>query len=642
MSEKKIPMATFKYSDCLDFVETSNDGALCLVRYKSSDVLKSRTACYLMRSTSFLRFLNLGQSSQSVSSMFSHFVPQNATENDTSFFSPSFDGLYSVSALWSGQGICFVTRSTDIWSVWRVLLTDGEQKIESCSLCMTFPTVCNLFEACWIDGEGVHAVCTVEKSQLDSASRKVLLAFTNPTEAVMRYTTTSGWSEWISPTEAAGMRVSDIKLSAYTSTFVLQYQSESMDKSLIVLGSKKVVWEGKSVGRNSVRISDNGNVIIWRGVAQDVARIRTSHSRLYVYSVTEGNVRCISPSGNLIIFSGFFSRTDTTVWYTVQRGVSELKTYLYDVPSGETVLKEGPPITSPTATKICHKTESLDSYPTIVYKGGEIPLWTNLRTEALRASKWLCSRKPRLEGVMYSSSSIGTPSRPVVINLHGGPSMAISPFRRSLVESSDWFLPLVSEGGFDVLTIAYSGTLGFGDEYSQSSIGSQGIIDLSDVVHSLADLSDSGRIIGGIIGGSYGGFLALHTYCSSEMVPKVIALYPYISSRACAAETGDFGWETEYCGVEKDNIWPVPRQCIQPDIVPKLYSVENLKKPLLLMHGDSDNVCPVSQSRQTYNILRQRGAGENVQLVVYKGEGHGFRDGRVRRDCIERILKFLN
>ena len=220
--------------------------------------------------------------------------------------------------------------------------------------------------------------------------------------------------------------------------------------------------------------------------------------------------------------------------------------------------------------------------------------------------------------------------------------MAVSPFRRSLLESNDWFLPLVTDGGFDVLTIAYKGTLGFGDDYSQSSIGRQGVADLQDVIDTVSDLERTGRSISGIAGSSYGGFLSLHAYCClQEKVPKFVSIYPYISSRGCAAETGDFGWESEYCGVAEENQWPVPRECMQPDIVPKLYQLETFDRPLLLLHGDSDNVCPVSQSRQAFNILRQRGAGDNVQLVIYRGEGHGFRDRSVRQDCILRVTDFL-
>jgi pimeloyl-ACP methyl ester carboxylesterase len=115
-----------------------------------------------------------------------------------------------------------------------------------------------------------------------------------------------------------------------------------------------------------------------------------------------------------------------------------------------------------------------------------------------------------------------------------------------------------------------------------------------------------------------------------------------VSSRGCAAETGDFAWEAEYCNVQEENDFPVPPECMRSDIIPKLYEIsdQNLQRPLMIFHGDSDPVCPLSQSKQCMNILRQRGA-KNVSLTVYRGEGHGFRDKDVRADCIAKLVDFF-
>jgi dipeptidyl aminopeptidase/acylaminoacyl peptidase len=168
--------------------------------------------------------------------------------------------------------------------------------------------------------------------------------------------------------------------------------------------------------------------------------------------------------------------------------------------------------------------------------------------------------------------------------------------------------------------------------------------EIDDIIDAVSELRSSGRFVAGIFGGSYGGYLSLHAYCSTntelKSVPRFVALYPYISSRGCAAETGDFAWEAEYTGVNSENIWPIPSECVQPDVLPHLYEAD-VTRPLMLFHGDSDNVCPLSQSKQTFNILRQRGAKDNISLTVYKGEGHGFRDPEIRSHCIERIISFF-
>jgi dipeptidyl aminopeptidase/acylaminoacyl peptidase len=57
------------------------------------------------------------------------------------------------------------------------------------------------------------------------------------------------------------------------------------------------------------------------------------------------------------------------------------------------------------------------------------------------------------------------------------------------------------------------------------------------------------------------------------------------------------------------------------------------------MHGDSDPVVPVDQS--TALVERCRAAGGDVELVVYEGEGHGFRKPENQLDEYRRMQVFL-
>jgi dipeptidyl aminopeptidase/acylaminoacyl peptidase len=67
----------------------------------------------------------------------------------------------------------------------------------------------------------------------------------------------------------------------------------------------------------------------------------------------------------------------------------------------------------------------------------------------------------------------------------------------------------------------------------------------------------------------------------------------------------------------------------------------DIAAPLLLMHGDKDPICPVSESLVTGRALEAKGVP--VGVVVYPGEGHGFRRRRNQRDCARRMLAwFLN
>jgi pimeloyl-ACP methyl ester carboxylesterase len=455
----------------------------------------------------------------------------------------------------------------------------------------------------------------------------------------------NGWGPWNCDINDPNLRPTYVRYACDGEFFVAIFSAVVGSECVVVHSKLGELWRGKSIRNESLSISDRSGCLMWVGHPRGVSRCNSTHPRIFVFS--QAGIRTVSPDGQLVISSGFLYSSDEA-WFTIQAGVADLRTFFFDPETGSIRDSTKAPITGKSASAAVYKTESLTEYPSIVYLGDHesvYPLPRNAAAEKLTCSKWHHSQRPSLQGIWYScKSGIAHDERPVLIHLHGGPAMALSPFRRTLIESSDWLLPLVEKAHFDILSLAYSGSLGFGDQFAQSVIGHQGMEEIDDIIDAVSELRSSGRFVAGIFGGSYGGYLSLHAYCSTntelKSVPRFVALYPYISSRGCAAETGDFAWEAEYTGVNSENIWPIPSECVQPDVLPHLYEAD-VTRPLMLFHGDSDNVCPLSQSKQTFNILRQRGAKDNISLTVYKGEGHGFRDPEIRSHCIERIISFF-
>ena len=70
-----------------------------------------------------------------------------------------------------------------------------------------------------------------------------------------------------------------------------------------------------------------------------------------------------------------------------------------------------------------------------------------------------------------------------------------------------------------------------------------------------------------------------------------------------------------------------------------VWFAHQIQRPLLVFHGEDDPVVPVAQSRVL--VERMRAAGGNVELVVYPGEGHGFRDPHHQLDEYARTEAFL-
>jgi dipeptidyl aminopeptidase/acylaminoacyl peptidase len=67
--------------------------------------------------------------------------------------------------------------------------------------------------------------------------------------------------------------------------------------------------------------------------------------------------------------------------------------------------------------------------------------------------------------------------------------------------------------------------------------------------------------------------------------------------------------------------------------------VDKFDKPILLLHGDADNIVPVSHSTGLADALSRSGC--KVDFHVYEGEGHGWRKPSNQADELERIGQFL-
>lgn len=65
--------------------------------------------------------------------------------------------------------------------------------------------------------------------------------------------------------------------------------------------------------------------------------------------------------------------------------------------------------------------------------------------------------------------------------------------------------------------------------------------------------------------------------------------------------------------------------------------VDRIRKPVLLIHGDEDDVIPIEASKQTYNKLRT----SIKVLKIYAGKGHSIVHEIGWRDCIKDITEWI-
>jgi dipeptidyl aminopeptidase/acylaminoacyl peptidase len=72
-------------------------------------------------------------------------------------------------------------------------------------------------------------------------------------------------------------------------------------------------------------------------------------------------------------------------------------------------------------------------------------------------------------------------------------------------------------------------------------------------------------------------------------------------------------------------------------IASPISSIQNIRSPLLILHGDRDFEVPLSQSTQLADALKK--ANKQVELAIIKGGDHGFLHQRT--EPLERALVFL-
>jgi dipeptidyl aminopeptidase/acylaminoacyl peptidase len=191
--------------------------------------------------------------------------------------------------------------------------------------------------------------------------------------------------------------------------------------------------------------------------------------------------------------------------------------------------------------------------------------------------------------------------------------------------------------GWDVLVPDPRGTTGHGRAYQQALRGEWGRLDVDDTAallraHHAAGRGEPGRTV--LMGGSSGGLTVLGLLARHHgLAAGAVVRYPVADLSVLA--TASHRFEAHYTlGL----VGPLDDTATYRERSP-VHAAADIDVPLLVLHGDSDPVVPLSSTLDL--VDRVRAAGGEVELVVYEGEGHGFRDPEHQRDEYRRIADFL-
>ncbi|MFN3214400.1 MAG: alpha/beta hydrolase family protein [Henriciella sp.] len=227
---------------------------------------------------------------------------------------------------------------------------------------------------------------------------------------------------------------------------------------------------------------------------------------------------------------------------------------------------------------------------------------------------------------------------PTLVLPHGGPASYDS-FR------FDWMAQYFANRGYLVFQPNFRGSTGFGREFEDAGRGEWGgkmQDDITDGLNALvaAQYTDPERVC--IAGSSYGGYAALAgAVFTPELYKCVIAIAPVSDlNQMLKQEKRDYGrhhWVVSYW--ESVMAAGDARREKLRSISPANFA-ENVKAPVLLMHGDDDTVVPYAQSTKMRNALKR--AGKDVELVRLKGEDHWLSVADTRLQTLEEMDRFLS
>jgi dipeptidyl aminopeptidase/acylaminoacyl peptidase len=218
---------------------------------------------------------------------------------------------------------------------------------------------------------------------------------------------------------------------------------------------------------------------------------------------------------------------------------------------------------------------------------------------------------------------------PGILMIHGGPHGQQGP-------AFNLKSQVYAGQGYSVVMVNYRGSSGYGQKFSDGTIGDQNGSEAKDVLAGLDDVIrrrgdiDPERL--GIEGGSYGGQLTNWIITQTTRFRAAIPASG-ISNLVSLAYTI---WTADYMQVEYQG-YPWER-----DIAARLWDhsalkyVANVKTPTMFVHGVLDEDVTIAEPEQMYNALKQ--VGVEAVFLRYPREGHGLREPGHIVDALKRSL----
>ena len=250
---------------------------------------------------------------------------------------------------------------------------------------------------------------------------------------------------------------------------------------------------------------------------------------------------------------------------------------------------------------------------------------------------WKSQDGTTIEGVLIKPANFDPSKKhPLLCIIHGGPTGIDRP---ALLSPDTRYYPsdIWAARGALILKVNYRGSAGYGEKFRQLNIRNLGVGDAWDVVSGVDYLIGKGWVDPtkvGCMGWSQGGYISAFLTASTD---RFVAI---------SVGAGISNWATYYYNTD---ITPFTINYLGEDPVddPEIYQktspmayVKKARTPTLIQHGELDRRVPIANAYELRQGLEDRGV--KVEMVVYKGFGHGINKPRAMRAVMQHNLEWFN
>jgi dipeptidyl aminopeptidase/acylaminoacyl peptidase len=253
------------------------------------------------------------------------------------------------------------------------------------------------------------------------------------------------------------------------------------------------------------------------------------------------------------------------------------------------------------------------------------------------AISWKSQDGTEIEGVLIKPADFDPSKKYALLCIiHGGPTGVDRP---ALLSPDARYYPsdIWAARGALILKINYRGSAGYGEKFRKLNYRNLGVGDAWDVISGVDYLIKKGWVDAsrvGCMGWSQGGYISAFLTTSSDRF-KAISVGAGISDWATYYYNTDITpFTINYLG---DN--PVNDPLIYQKTSPMSY-IKKAKTPTLIQHGELDRRVPIPNAYELRQSLEDRGVP--VEMIVYKGYGHGITKPKSMRAVMEHNLAWFN